>query len=289
MDLPRALPDHKRVAAFFLLPACDIRCTFCISHNSFDSASEEKARALMGVLAESSIDSVVLGGGEPTLWPGDVNALAGHAQSLDLVTQLNTHGGGLLENLERYSNIDRFILPIESHRPAVHDNLRRGWSGHHAMILELVEALLREQRTISFATVITAENHGDVLGMASWMSELQARGARIHAWHLYNFLPEGRGGAGKLAANLACSRAEFLRACTEAKGADLGFPVYRRDNMLESSTVEFLWFEQGTLCMGGEDLTGRGSEVRRSPAQDADAMPEAMLGLAGEQRLDAWS
>lgn len=253
------LPDHKTVAACFLLPDCDIRCTFCISHNDFDVATPEQARALMEFLAAQGIESVVLGGGEPTLWPHDVNALAGHARNLGLVTQLNTHGAGVKENLGRYSNLDRFILPVESTRPEVHDNLRRGRLGHHAMVMELVDEMIDQDREMTFATVVTSENCGDVPGIADWIHGVLARGGRVHSWHLYNFLPEGRGGARKLAEHLATPREDYLEACARAKGAGLGFPVYRRDNMLKSSTVEFFWFEEGVLRVGGDALARSGS------------------------------
>ena len=254
MQFPDSLPSHKRVAAFFLLPDCDIRCTFCISHNGFDAIDFDRAAQLLELLASSSIESVVLGGGEPLLWSGDLAALAKHAQSLGLITQLNTHGAGLIERLDEFAGIDRFILPVEAADARIHDNLRRGRIGHHDMVMETVEVLIAAERQMSFATVVTSENCAGVPRIADWMGALEARGARVHAWHLYNFLPEGRGGASKLAQHLAVPREDFLEACESAKSSGLDCAVYRRDNMLQSSTVEFFWFEDGELCMGGSEL-----------------------------------
>jgi len=254
VELPIEIPEHKRVAAFFLLPDCDIRCTFCISHNGFDVVDEERARLFLELLAPTSIESVVLGGGEPLLWPHDLARLATRCGELGMVSQLNTHGGGLMERFGELAGVDRFILPVESTDPAVHDNLRRGKLGHHRMVCELIERAIDVGRELTFATVVTAENHQDVAGIGAWFAELEARGARIHAWHLYNFLPEGRGGARRIAQHLALPREDFLAACAAAKGTGLGFPVYRRDDMLRSSTVEFFWFEDGRLCVGGERL-----------------------------------
>lgn len=254
MQFPFELPPHKKVAAFFLLPDCDIRCTFCISHNDFDVADDERARQFIDLLGESSIESLVLGGGEPLLWPGDLAGLARHAGDRGLITQLNTHGGGLLERMDSLEPVTRIILPVESSDAKVHDNLRRGRVGHHAMVLETLEELIARGREVTFATVVTSENHGDVSRIADWIGGLEQRGARVHAWHLYNFLPEGRGGARKIAGHLAIPHEDFLTACRLAKGAGLNASVYRRDNMLESSTVEFFWFEKGELCMGGGEL-----------------------------------
>lgn len=254
MKAPLSLPEHKSVAAFFLLPACDIRCVFCISHDDFDVVGPERARELMDFLASQSIESVVLGGGEPTLWPHDVNELARYASEAGLVTQLNTHGAGVRENLDKYSHVDRFILPVESTRAEVHDDLRRGLEGHHAMVMALIDELIARGREVTFATVVTSRNHMDVPAIAAWIRTLLDRGAKVHSWHLYNFLPEGRGGARKIAESLATTREEFLGACSAAKGAGLGFPVYRRDNMLKSSSVEFFWYEQDELHVGGDEL-----------------------------------
>lgn len=259
MRLPAPLPAHKRVAAFFLLPDCDIRCTFCISHDGFDVVDQAPAERFLELLSETSIESVVLGGGEPLLWPHDLARLAQRCRELGLVSQINTHGAGLAARFADLSAADRFILPIESTDPAVHDNLRRGHAGHHAMVTDLVERLLAAERELTFATVVTSENQADVPAIAEHLGALRARGARIHAWHLYNFLPEGRGGARKLAERLAVPRETFLAACAAAKGAGLGFPVYRRDDMLRSSTVEFFWFDGGTLHMGGQELATAGA------------------------------
>jgi len=272
MRFPSPLPEHKKVAAFFLLPDCDIRCTFCISHDGFDVVEDGRARELVELLGRSSIESLVLGGGEPLLWPGRLAALACHAREQGLVTQLNTHGRGLLERMDELMVVDRIILPVESHDPVVHDDLRRGMTGHHAMVLRTVEELVARGRELTFATVVTARNHLDVPRIASWMGELCARGARVHAWHLYNFLPEGRGGARKIAESLAIPHEEFLTACAAAKGAGLPCAVYRRDHMLRSSSVEFFWFEGGELRMGGGELEGR--EPSLAPAWSTSASEE---------------
>jgi MoaA/NifB/PqqE/SkfB family radical SAM enzyme len=256
LQLPTPLSSHKRVAAFFLLPDCDIRCSFCISHDGFDVVGLQRAERLLELLAETSIESVVLGGGEPLLWPNDLGRLAQRCRELGLVSQVNTHGGGLAGRFEQLPAVDRFILPIESMDPAVHDDLRRGHAGHHEMVTDLVERLVVAGRELTFATVLTSRNHADMSAIAGYLGDLSARGARIHAWHIYNFLPEGRGGARKIAQDLAVPREVFLDSCGVAKGAGLEFPVYRRDDMLRSSTVEFFWFDGGALCMGGQNLVG---------------------------------
>jgi len=252
MDLPLALPETKKIAAFFLLPDCDLRCRFCIAEARFDTVDLPTAKSVLTALAATSIESVVLGGGEPTLWPHDLNALARHGRAHGLIVQLNTHGGSLREKLDSYPEIDRFILPIESTDPAHHDDLRRGQDGHFQAVVAALESLIERQRQITFSTVVTSENHLEVPRIAAWIQRLESRGARIHAWHLYNFLPLGRAGAQRRAAALALPREDFLEACRLAKSAGLTCAVYRREDMMRSSSVEFFWFDGGVFHVGGQ-------------------------------------
>ena len=66
----------------------------------------------------------------------------------------------------------------------------------------------------------------------------------------------GREGAHN-ADRLAIAYDEFVRACAQARNHTLPFRVYRRDNMLRSSSVEFFWFENGRLEVGSNVALSR--------------------------------
>lgn len=207
------------------------------------------AEGLLENLRKRGFDSVVFGGGEPSLWPHGLGQLTRRARRLGFVVQVCTNGVGLPAGFAGDPSVDRYILPIESMDPAIHDRLRIHDDGHHALMLRRVEELAGSGRELTISTVITRDNLGEVDKIADYLRRAQSRGVRLHAWHLYRFLPVGRGGRPN-ARRLGVSRGEFREACAHAKSAGLDFPVYRRDNMLRSSSVEFFWAEQGRMQIG---------------------------------------
>ncbi len=247
IQLPPLLPE-KQIASLFLLPDCDMACVFCASERGFDVMSCADAHGVVDALAATAVRNIVFGGGEPLLWPHDLDALAGHARRLGFLTQVCTNGAAALGATD-LPHVDRVILPLESTDAATHDALRRRAGGHHAGVLERLRALLDGGREVTLSTVVTARNIDHVARIGELLAGLAAGGGRIHAWHLYRFLAVGRGGAENANA-LAVDAPAYLSVCAEAKGLGLPFPVYRRDDMLRSSSVEFLWMEDGRLRVG---------------------------------------
>ena len=248
------LERGRTIAVLFLLPSCDMRCRFCASETTFSTMEFDAAAELLEVLRARGFTSVVLGGGEPTQWPHDILGLAQRAKELGFLVQLNTNGVRTLDGFPRMPGIDRIILPVEAMDPALHDALRyvRGQS-HHALVMRRIAELMEAQAEFTLSTVVTWRNVGAVADIARQLAELRARGARLHAWHLYNFLAVGRGGRPH-AAELALSKEHFDRACKLAKESGLDFPVFRRPHMLRSSTVEFFWYEGRELVVGSRRL-----------------------------------
>lgn len=231
-------------------------CAFCASENDFSVMSFEQATALLGSLQNSSIDNVVFGGGEPFLWPHDLERLSRHAQDLGFLVQICTNGAALPDGFEHMSSVDRYILPLEAMDPVLHDAMRRHRDGHHALVLERIAALRESGRELTVSTVVTRANVDRLSQIADYLMEVKSSGVAVHAWHLYRFLPVGRGGAVN-AERLDIGRTDFRRACAAVRHRDLGFRVFRRDDMLRSSTVEFFWFETGQLQIGSEKINGR--------------------------------
>jgi MoaA/NifB/PqqE/SkfB family radical SAM enzyme len=244
-----AIDRRKRIASIFLLPHCDMSCTFCASEIDFSILGREDAVELLRVLRRMSFCSVVLGGGEPFLWPHGLRRLARRARDLGFVVQVCTNGASLPDGFERFESIDRYILPLESMDPVVHDRLRRHRGGHHAQVLERIETLAGSRRELTVSTVVTRENLDALPEIGAYLADLGRGGVRVHAWHLYRFLPVGRGGARNTSA-LAITTAEYLRACSLVQQRPNGFPILRRNDMLRSSTVEYFWAEAGRLRIG---------------------------------------
>ncbi len=248
MDLT-LLSSKKTIASLFLTPSCDMSCRFCASETDFSVVTFEQAVELLHGLARRSVQNVVFGGGEPYLWPYDLLGLTAVARELGFLVQVCTNGVSLPGGFERIPSVDRYLLPLESIDPRRHDSLRRSPAGHHRIVLERVATLAGSGRELTVSTVVTRENLDELDEIARFLIEARRSGVAIHAWHLYRFLPVGRGGRTN-AGRLGVSRELFRRACAGARREAGGIRVYRRDNMLRSSRVEFFWFERGQLQIG---------------------------------------
>lgn len=253
MQVPviRSLDPRKRIASIFLTPRCDMACRFCASEDGFSEMSYEEAAELLQAL-KGQVDSVVLGGGEPFLWSHDLEKLAALGTDLGFTVQVCTNGVNLPSGFESIPGIHRYILPLESMDPDLHGRLRvlkKG--GHFGLVLDRMRTLAQAGREFTLSTVVTHHNMAGLTDMANWLREACRTGLKVHAWHLYRFLPVGRGGEAN-ARMLEVGREEYLHACRAVKAMGLPFTVYQRTDMQRSSTVEFFWFDQGRLCLGSE-------------------------------------
>lgn len=250
------LPAGKQIASLFLLPQCDMTCSFCASEEDFSVMSYAQAEGLLQALRARSIRNVVFGGGEPFLWPHGLERLTGLARDLGFLVQVCTNGVTLPTGYEHVSSVDRYILPLESMDPAIHDGLRAHSTSHHRLVLERIDALAGSGRQLTVSTVVTRDNVDRLAEVGRFLSRLTERGVDVHAWHLYRFLPIGRRGT-RNANRLAITYDEFVEACARVRSHAASFRVYRRDNMLRSSSVEFFWFENGRLEIGSKAALSR--------------------------------
>lgn len=240
------LDPLKEIASVYLLPDCNMACRFCASELDFSVMSWNQAEQLLMALQTCGLKNIVLGGGEPFLWPHGLLDLCARAQALGFLVQVCTNATHLPEVFEHIAAIDRFVLPLEALDPAVHDHLRLHPGGHHAQVLEAIDRLMAADRPFTLSTVVTRTNLEHLPTLAAFLGALRERGARIHAWHLYRFLPVGRAGRPN-ADQLDTSVEAFLAATLGIQALHLGFPVYRRSDMLKASSVAYFWAEAGEL------------------------------------------
>ncbi len=267
LDL-HGLDPRKRIASVFLTPLCDMVCRFCASESDFSVMSFDEAAALLSAL-KGRVESVVLGGGEPFLWPNDLEKLTCFAADLGFQVQVCTNGVNLPPGFEKIQSISRYILPMESLDPGLHEDLRLlPGGGHHSLILDRIQTLVQAGRELTLSTVVTRENLLGLQDMAEWLMAECISGMSLHAWHLYRFLPVGRGGA-QNGQELEVDRDEYLRACRALKTAGMPFTVFQRDDMQKASTVEFFWFKQGKLRLG----SGGTVKQRDAVLQNASGVP----------------
>jgi MoaA/NifB/PqqE/SkfB family radical SAM enzyme len=240
------------VAAVLLHPRCNMTCTFCVTPDgAFEALSFDEAVDVLDGLAARGVRSVVFGGGEPCAWPGDLVRLARAARERGILVQVGTNGIALPDGFAELDCIDRWVLPLESVDPDVHDALRKHGPGHHALVRARLDALAAAGREVTLSTVVTTRTLDGVAALGRFLRDHHAAGGRVHAWHLYRFLPYGRGGA-RHRAELEVTAEEYAAACDAALALDLPFRVFRRTNMYRSRNVEFFWRAGGSVRSGQE-------------------------------------
>ena len=228
-----------RIAVLMLTQTCNMVCPYCISTEKRGHLSFEGALAKLDELQGMGIESVVLGGGEPLVWREDPFRLARAAKERGFLVQLATNGIRLPEGFEDRDEIDRYVLPLDSADPAIHDGLRpTAERSHHALILSRLAALQAKGKRTTISTVITQRNHDGTGALGQLLARLESARPFLHSWHLYRFLPEGRGGEAN-AEPLRVDDEQFDRACREAKATGLPIPVYRRPDMIRARTVTY--------------------------------------------------
>jgi MoaA/NifB/PqqE/SkfB family radical SAM enzyme len=235
-----------RVAVLFLSPACNMACEFCGAEAAFSPMSWGKALELLQSLKRRGVESVVLGGGEPFLWREDPRRLAAEARALGLHTQVGSNGSWGMQDAETLRAFDRWVLPLESGEEAVHDAMRPHEGGHLALVKSLLERLRELKVEATISTLVTGENFDTLVALGEWIQAYASRGGRLHAWHLYRFLPVGRGG--KLnSSRFLTAPGVFDEIGTLLQSRFPGLTIYRRPDMYHSKRVSFHWSERGKM------------------------------------------
>lgn len=251
----------KTIATVFLLPDCDLSCRFCASDLGFDCMEETQALRFIEELASAGYKSLVLGGGEPLLWPGDLFRVAARASQLGMIVQLNTNGVAWPDGLEKQNGIHRVILPLDGATPASHDWLRAPRGGHRALVEERLNRLTASGKEVTVGTVVCKTNQEELSALYKELKTRCAKGLRLHAWHLYRFRPVGRGGARpNRGPEFGLGMEEFRNMCAPIQSLEHPFQIFRRPDMTRSREVEFFWFQKGVLKTGFNSAIASESE-----------------------------
>jgi MoaA/NifB/PqqE/SkfB family radical SAM enzyme len=229
-----------QVAVVMLTPACDMACPYCGAEASFRALGEGEAAALMWSLAGAGFRSVVLGGGEPFCWQGDLRRLAASAKAAGLEVQVGSNLRRLPADAPAWDEVDRWVLPLESADAAAHDALRPGAPSHYGVVLGALEAFRRAGREVTVSSVARPGAAQDLAGVAQLLRSWRARGLRLHAWHLYRFQAMGRAGACN-AARFAQDEGQWRALADGLRQAFPDLPLLLRPDLLHSRQVAFFW------------------------------------------------
>jgi MoaA/NifB/PqqE/SkfB family radical SAM enzyme len=250
-------PSLATVAVVQLTPACELDCPYCGADQHFGVLTRAQAWGLLESLALNGFESVVLGGGEPLLWPHGLRELCAAARSRGLVVQVGTSAAQLPQDAPEWRQVDRWVLPLESASAAAHDALRPMRAGsHHARVMAALEAFGAAGVPVTVSSVARRGGEADLISVAGALERLQARGLKLHAWHLYRFQPMGRHGA-ENAPRFALEDAEWVTLSRSLKAAFPRIPILLRPDMMHSRSVAFFWstpqglWRQGPLGFRG--------------------------------------
>ncbi len=249
------MPDidiqHRRVGVVMLHGNCSMSCLFCITENTVTEMTPEQVETILKIMKEREMESVVFGGGEPLQWSHSLSNSIKLAKSMRLHTQVGTNGVGLNPNIIQNLNADRYVLPLDSINPQVHNYLRGGFRKHYDIIKKRLKYLAATSISFTISTVVCRINLDKLNEISAFLLHLWEKGAKIHAWHLYRFLPIGRNGF-KNANILHITKNEYFDKTEEIKKRVLPFFVYRRPNMQFSKEVDFFWAEVGEIKIGSQ-------------------------------------
>jgi MoaA/NifB/PqqE/SkfB family radical SAM enzyme len=253
------------VAVLMLTPACDMACPYCGAEEGFRPLGQAEAEGLLPALRAQGFESVVLGGGEPLCWQGDLRALAGRARSLGLETQVGSNLRRLPPGAESWPEIGRWILPLESALPQAHDALRPGLPSHHGVVLAALERFRLASRGVTLSSVARLDAEQDLHSVAALLRRERERGLRLHAWHVYRFQAMGRGGRPH-AGRFWMEDGAWAALARHLKQRHGDLPLLLRPDMLHSREVAFFWGRpQGLWRQGPLGWSGLASAKALSP------------------------
>jgi len=259
MSMRLAQAQSASVAVVFLTPRCNMDCPYCGSDSAFAELNSREARTLVDRLARLGFESVVFGGGEPTLWKGDLRELCAAARARGLLTQVGTNALSLPTDAADWHEVDRWVLPLESGEAAAHDRLRPGAGSHFARVMDALDLLARGAAWITISSVARPAAEKDLEGVARFLETRVRDGMRLHAWHLYRFQAMGRNGAGNAALFRQSDEGWNVQVRTLKEGHP-GLPLVLRPDMMHSKRVAFFWnTAEGLRRQGPGTALGIGS------------------------------
>lgn len=247
LDSP-AIGGNLKVAVLLLTPACNMQCPFCGADAGFQSMDFDSLKQLLAELRNGGLESVVLGGGEPTLWKGGLRQLASEARKLGLLVQIGSNATLGPFNKDFLHSFDRWVLPLESLPGGAHEQMRP-WAleSHAHIVLRMMQSLKDEGIEVTLSSVVTRENFEQLLALGGQIQNYQSAGGKLHAWHLYRFLAQGRGGE-RNGERFATAPGIFEDLGGKLKNRFPSLRIYSRSDMYHSKVVGFFWKDSGRIC-----------------------------------------
>ena len=230
------------VGVLMLTARCDMHCAFCIADNGFVDIDPDDSETILEALAHQGIKELVLGGGEPFCWRGDLLSLARSAKKYNFNVQVGTNATHFKASMARCSDVDRWVLPLESPDAKIHDALRPGFGSNFDHVTGAMQACLEAGREITVSTVVSKESLDQLPALTDYLETWIKKGGKLHAWHLYRFQPEGRGGQDN-ASRFEIPVETYRRQCHALREKHPDLNILLRPDLYRSHQVAFYWRE----------------------------------------------
>ena len=230
------LPVLSEVALTY---RCNLRCAFCYAACSchrgpegHEMTTDEARRILQVIREEAQIPSVSFTGGEPTLRE-DLPGLVRYARhDLGMRVNLITNGTRVDEALaDRLAGVGLHSaqVSVESHEPAVHDELT-GMPGSHRLGLAGMARLQERGIRVHTNTTLNRLNALSAPGMPAFV-----RGLGLERFSMNLVIPAGSGAGAGADLNLRYSEIPNLLLQIQREA--------RRNQ------VEFMWYSPTPVCI----------------------------------------
>lgn len=167
-------PGH--VAATIFLGGCNFRCPFCHNKDLLGSDAEAlfSQEELLSFLKKraSILEGVCITGGEPTLFPEELESLIGEIRGYGYLVKLDTNGSrpDVLKHLCREKLLDYVAMDIKS-SPAGYAKVAGVPDLNLVPIRESVDFLKEGHVPYEFRTTVVKELHSarDFLEIGAWL------------------------------------------------------------------------------------------------------------------------
>lgn len=275
--------DVPRRLNWSVTNTCPMVCKGCYNPFVPNELGLDDALRVVDRVADAGVESLMVSGGDPLLWPPLLDVLA-HAKRRGLAVGLDTTGVTLTPAMAVTLRplVDTVGLPLDGSNARVQRAFRRNPSGVHDDLLRA----LRICDTTGFShfrvhTVVHRGNVEDLPAIAAILSGLNA----LDQWVLYQWW--GRRASGAIAATADIDATRFEAAVAAAReslpGTEVvGYPATRRElaNFFVQSNGQAVTFGAfpGEEFVIGNVLHDDMSTLCASPAVSQSSLVQHLVG-----------
>jgi MoaA/NifB/PqqE/SkfB family radical SAM enzyme len=160
---------------------CNQRCIYCFNDSGAHGADSRFLPAkwiqMLLALRRFGLSSVHVTGGEPFVWAGTIDLLAG-AQQHGFLTSILSNGYRIPRLIVQHRRLFQELavaqISLDSMRPEVHD-ARRGRLGAWAQAVAAIDALRALGVAVEISCTLNDENLPDVVPLAKYSRDIGAR------------------------------------------------------------------------------------------------------------------